>query len=169
MPTLIPNLPRAAFCEIQCETDKEMHRKVVTKFPVSKIRPLQAKLALGASGKPSIEVSFAPFTLTTSEKEGSELLDFNTTLQADFINLPTTELSRLQNKTFDFPANPKDGYIDASFYFSNVHNPVDITKFVFGDFCDGKVPLTMVTKWVMTYENTGFEDFDLTFSVSLSG
>lgn len=45
----------------------------------------------------------------------SKLLDFNSSLRADFINLPTTELSRLQNKTFDFPVNPADGYIDASF------------------------------------------------------
>lgn len=139
------------------------------KFPVSRIRPLQAKLDVGASGEPSLEVSFAPFTLTTSGNEGSEFLDFDSSLHADFINLPTTELSRLQNKTFDFPVNPEDGYIDASFYFANVHNPVDITKLVFGNFCNGKVKLTMVTNWIMTYESTGFEDFDLTFSVSLRG
>lgn len=140
----------------------------MVKFPVSSIRPVEAKLTVGTADAPSIEVSFAPFTLSTSEKEGSELLDFNTTLRADFIDLPTTELTSLQNRTFDFPTNPEVGYIDASIYFSHVHNPVDITKLVFGIFADEEVSLTIVSRWIMTYEGTDFEDFDLTFSVPLS-
>ncbi len=139
----------------------------MTKFPVSSIHPTQAKLGVGGFGKPSIEVWFTPFTLAASEDEGAEILDFDGTLRADFIALPTTDLVLLQNKSFDFPINPKDGYIDASIYFSHVHNPVDITKLEFGNLTDGKVPLTITSKWIMTYEGTGFEDFDLTFSVSL--
>jgi len=140
----------------------------VARFPFSSIFPLQAKLTAGTMGKPSIEVIFAPFTITTSVDEGSELLDFDTALRADFIDLPVTELSSLQNRTFDFPVNPEDGYIDASVFFSGAHNPVDITRLAFGNLIDGKVPLTIVSKWIMTYERTGFEDFDLTFSVPLS-
>jgi hypothetical protein len=140
----------------------------MAQFPVSSIRPLEAKLtAAGPFGKSSIEVGFAVFSLKPAEGDGSELLDFNTILRADFIDLPTTELSLLQNRTFEFPINPQDGYIDASIYFANVHNPVDVSKLAFGHLSDGRIRLTMVTKWIMTYEGTGFEDFDLTFSVPL--
>ena len=136
-------------------------------FPVSSLRPTQARLVIGATGQPSIVVSFAQFALASPDEEESEALHFDTEPRADFVDLPTTDLNILRNRAFEFPENPADGYIDASVYFANTHCPVDITKLVFGNLENGEISMTMVTKWIMTLEGTGFDDFDLTFTVQI--
>lgn len=74
----------------------------------------------------------------------------------------------LQGKVFDFPVNPDDGYVDGSIYFAGAHNPVDITRIEFGQIIDGQVLLTINSSWVLSFEATGFDDFDFTFSVPVA-
>ena len=137
-------------------------------FPISKLQPLKATLFEGALGEPFIEVFFAQFSIPDPTGEGDELLEFNTSLRADFIKLPTIEPSELQNQSFDFPTNPEDGYIDASVYFAHVHNPVDITRIEFGKLKDGQLLLEITSRWVLSFEGPDFDDFDYTFSVPLT-
>jgi hypothetical protein len=135
-------------------------------FPVSSIQPERARISKGPLSGYALEVDFSPL-FVCAEGADADPLEFKTSLRADFIDLPTVELAELQNRTFDFPCNPEEGYIDASVYFMDVHNPVDITSLRFGELTDGALVLTVVSRWILSFEGTGFEDFDLTFSVPL--
>ncbi|WP_233486618.1 hypothetical protein [Shimia marina] len=137
------------------------------KFPVSKIEPVQAKLEMGALDKPALEVSFKRFEIPMQNSAGAHALLFDAPLSANFISLPCVDLGVLQTQSFGYPVNPAEGYIDASVYFEDVHNPVDITNLEFGPLVDGRLKLTVVSRWLMSYEGTAFDDFDLVFSVSL--
>jgi len=96
-------------------------------------------------------------------------LQFENPIRSDRADLKilSTNPVKLKNKTFNFPINPKNGYIDASIYFANVHNPIDISKMEFGIFDGEKIPLKITSKWLFSFEGTGFEDFDFVFDVPL--
>ncbi|OLT03932.1 hypothetical protein BJF90_24705 [Pseudonocardia sp. CNS-004] len=91
-----------------------------------------------AAGTWAIVVPLAPFSATDHYGPatfrpgtgGPEIIE--TAVVGEFIDLPGDDLAALTDRTFDFPVNPHDGYIDASIYLGGSHNPVDITRMEFG-------------------------------------
>ncbi|TOG55084.1 hypothetical protein CGI98_24375, partial [Vibrio parahaemolyticus] len=76
-----------------------------------------------------------------------------TVISLDGINLPI-EPNELTGRTFTFPINPDDGYIDGSVYFFSAHSPVDITEIKFGESTNGKLPMILESSWVLEFELT---------------
>ena len=136
-------------------------------FPKANLKPQYAKLNLNGSGNLSFEIIFESFSLPDPTDAIGENLEFNGALRADFAQLLANDLGEVQNRIIDFPKNPEDGFVDASLYFARVHNPVDITRIEFGSLTDREIMLTITSNWVMSFERTGFEDFDYDFSVML--
>ncbi|TOB46260.1 hypothetical protein CGK04_24510, partial [Vibrio parahaemolyticus] len=61
----------------------------------------------GVDGDVSLEIGIEPFELSLDDY--SEKIE--TVISLNGINLPT-ELNELAGRTFTFPVNPDDGYID---------------------------------------------------------
>ncbi len=94
----------------------------VENFPIEKLKFTSATIS-GVDGDVSLEIGIEPFELSLdgySEK-------IETVISLDGINLPI-EPNELTGRTFTFPINPDDGYIDGSVYFFSAHSPVDITE-----------------------------------------
>ncbi|GAA2416407.1 hypothetical protein GCM10010191_28510 [Actinomadura vinacea] len=72
---------------------------------------------------------------------GPELV--TTDISLDFIKLPAAELATLSRRTFTFPVNPEDGYIDGSIYLVAAHCPVDVTRIEFGQAAPGHITATL--------------------------
>jgi hypothetical protein len=98
------------------------------------------------AGTWSIEIPLAPFSADdefrpATFRSGSGGPKFiQTEVRLDFIELPTDKLSALSERTFTFPVNPEDGYIDGSVYLLGTHNPVDVTRIDFGKADSDQVP-----------------------------
>jgi hypothetical protein len=142
--------------------------KILIDFPATNLKPQSAKLSSDNSSRLSIEVIFAHFSVVDPTDAVGAQLAFDAPLRADFTQLLATDLTKLQNRIIDFPTNPEDWFIDASLYFSNVHNPIDITRIEFGSVVSGGILLTVTSHWLMSFEGTGFKDFDYKFTVLLS-
>ncbi|MBO2557888.1 hypothetical protein [Shewanella algae] len=130
-------------------------------FPIEKLKYTSATIS-GIDGDVSLEIGIEPFELSLdgySEK-------IETVISIDGINLPT-KLSELAGRTFTFPVNPEDGYIDGSVYFFAAHSPVDITEIKFGESTNGKLPMTLESSWVLEFELTGFKNFNTTIKTYL--
>ena len=106
-----------------------------------------------------LSVHFTPFVLGEQEFDG--------VMGADGLILPSTDFSILQNSILEFPINPASGYIDAWVSFDSVYNPVDISRLQFGTFLNGSLQTKITSRWIMSYENTGYADFDYQFSIPL--
>jgi hypothetical protein len=132
------------------------------------LKPQTTRLGANTSGGVLIEVGFEPFILPDPTDSDGAQLAFGSPLEADFVPLFTTDPAKLQNSVFDFPTNPDEGYIDVSVYFAHAHNPVDITRMEFGSLIDGDILLTFTSRWLVSFEGAGFNDFDYQFSVKLS-
>ena len=91
-----------------------------------------------------IDVEFEPIEL-----EGESV---STELRLDFIDLPVKSWREIANRTFEFPVNPEDGYIDGSVYLFSVHNPADVTKLEFGDIKDHTISVTITVAIDFTIE-----------------
>ena len=123
-------------------------------FPKDKIKPIRGKLS-GANGDVSLEVELEPFEISI---EGySENVD--SSIRLDGINIPLKP-AEMEGRAYDFPANPEDGYIDGSIYLYAAHNPVDVTQIKFGSIKENKLPVKLITNWVLEFENTGFKNFE---------
>ncbi|TOB14884.1 hypothetical protein CGK11_24915, partial [Vibrio parahaemolyticus] len=94
---------------------------------MEKLKFTSAKIS-GVDGDVSLEIGIEPFELSLDDY--SEKIE--TVISLNGINLPT-ELNELAGRTFTFPVNPDDGYIDGSVYFFAAHSPVDITEIKFGE------------------------------------
>ncbi|MDV2963131.1 hypothetical protein RU080_15445 [Shewanella algae] len=130
-------------------------------FPIEKLKYTSATIS-GVDGDVSLEIGIEPFELSLdgySEK-------IETVISIDGINFPT-KLSELAGRTFTFPVNPEDGYIDGSVYFFAAHSPVDITEITFGESTNGKLPMTLESSWVLEFELTGFKNFNTTIKTYL--
>jgi len=125
-------------------------------FPIEKLRFTNAKLS-GIDGSISIEIGVAEFEL--SQDEYTENVD--TCIKLEGINLPQ-DVANLAGKSFSFPVNPEEGYIDGSIYFFAAHNPVDVTEIKFGEVLNGKLTLLLETSWVLEFERTGFKNLNKT-------
>lgn len=130
-------------------------------FPIQKIVFTKAKLQ-GVDGNVSIEIGVVPFELSLDGY--SENVD--TCIRLDSVRIPVNPVE-LEGKQFTFPVNPMPGYIDGSIYFFAAHNPVDITKIVFGEIQFEKLPITLETNWILEYERTGFKNVSKTVVTSI--
>jgi hypothetical protein len=82
--------------------------------------------------------------------------NYQTSVQLDWIKLNIRSLQDLENKTFTFPINPADGYIDGSIYLFDVHNMIDTTSITFGKFNNQKIPIKTVLRIDFELEGTGY-------------
>ena len=130
-------------------------------FPIEKLKFTSAMLS-GVDGMVSIEIGIEPFELSLDGY--SENIE--TVVSLDGINLPTG-FNELTGRTFTFPVNPNDGYIDGSVYFFGVHSPVDITEIKFGELANGKLPMVLESSWVLEFESTGFKNINTTIHTYL--
>ncbi|WP_394252704.1 hypothetical protein [Vibrio profundi] len=125
-------------------------------FPIEKLKFSCATIS-GVDGDVSIEIGIEPFELSLdgySEK-------IETVICLGGIHLPK-EFNELTGRTFTFPINPDDGYIDGSVYFFGAHTPVDIIEIKFGQSINGKLPMTLESSWVLEFKLTGFKNFNTT-------
>lgn len=122
-------------------------------FPIEKLKFTSTTIS-GVDGNVSLEIGVEPFELSLDGY--SENIE--TVIRLDTINMPK-ELSELVGKSFLFPVNPDDGYIDGSIYFFAAHSPVDVTEIKFGEAVNGRLSVTLETIWVLEFELTGFKNF----------
>ena len=129
-------------------------------FPKGKLVPKFATIFEGQLGETSIEIHFEPFLVAVDKEMPDDYFLLEKPVRADFVDIPSSNVLNLQNQSFEFPINPAEGYIDGSIYLMTHHNPVGITKIVFGGFCNGHVEMKVISRWLMSFEATGFNDFD---------
>jgi hypothetical protein len=82
--------------------------------------------------------------------------NYQTSFQLNWIKLDVRSLQELENKTFTFPINPDEGYIDGSIYLFDVHNIIDATSISFGKFNNQKIPIKTVLRIDFELEGTGY-------------
>ncbi|WP_010138641.1 hypothetical protein [Oceanicola sp. S124] len=138
-------------------------------FPADALRPLAARLS-GQGNDWSLVIDFARFQITLAPEGPEEqpvALAFENPFRGDGVELGTDDLAGLIGRSLAFPRNPEDGYIDGSVYFFGCHNPVDVTRLDFAPDGAGGVMLGVESRWLMSFEGTGFADFDYSFKVPL--
>ena len=107
---------------------------------------------------------YVPFEAFEIDGETEE-----TGFRLDFIRMEIKSLRDLENKTYEFPVNPEEGYIDGSMYLFNAHNPVDVTRRAFGKISHGAITATLTYMIVFEFEQTGYSNVnetELTVSVA---
>ncbi len=136
------------------------------RFPIEKLKPVRAEFS-SKVGFEEFIIEFSDFSLPDSSEVDEAALKFENPIRADSSDLSILpdDPVKLKGKKISFPANPHNGHIDASVYFASVHNPVDITQMEFGSYEEGKISVTITSRWLMSFEGTGFEDFDFIFTV----
>ncbi len=134
---------------------------LVENFPIEKLKFTSATIS-GVDGDVSLEIGIEPFELSLDGY--SE--EIETVISLNGINVPS-ELSELTGKTFTFPVNPDEGYIDGSVYFFGAHSPVDITEIKFGESTNGKLPIALKSSWALEFELTGFKNCTTTIQTYL--
>ena len=75
-----------------------------------------------------------------------------TAVVLNFIKFAVEHWRDLEGRTFSFPKNPTDGYIDGSLYLEAAHNPVDVTEIRFGAFEGSHVNAEFKLEIDFTYE-----------------
>ncbi len=116
---------------------------VMEGFSPKSLKARHAVLA-GTPGNVSIQILMAPFL------ENQEIVDAS--IHLDGIDLPSSMLKDLAGKSFEFPVNPHDGYIDGSIYLDNAHHPVDVTSLSFSRSRDGQLKLIVQGIYVFDFE-----------------
>ncbi|MBD7922368.1 hypothetical protein [Xanthomonas bonasiae] len=108
---------------------------------------LKARHAIlsGEPGNVSLTLLMSPFLV-----DGT-LVD--TSVRLDGVNLPSNLLSDLAGKSFVFPVNPQEGYIDGSIYLDDRHHPVDVTSLTFN--CSRAGGLTLLVKGTYLFSVEG--------------
>ncbi|MCP2274660.1 hypothetical protein [Nocardia amikacinitolerans] len=102
-----------------------------------------------SAGTWSITIPLEPFSAVDEYdprtfrlgSSGPEVVE--TSVRLDYVELPTNTLADLSGRTFTFPVNPADGFIDASIYLGGGHCPVDITRIQFGRATPRRIPATL--------------------------
>jgi hypothetical protein len=112
-------------------------------FSVARLEFIWGRLNFAAA-ESSIELAIKPFIL-----DGDCAV---TSVRADFIPFPAS-LDRLSKQTFTFPINPDDGYIDASIYLRDAHNPVHITRIEFGPLAKDRTAIDAVLHMFFDFED----------------
>jgi hypothetical protein len=120
-------------------------------FPLDLIQPLVAII----SGEPScacIEIILKSFYLE------NDLIE--TSIRLDGVEIHSVRLTDLLNKSYEFPINPLEGYIDGSMYIDGAHHPVDVTSLSFHLGKDGLPKI--IVKGYFDFEHEGFKNYGKT-------
>ena len=99
------------------------------------------------------------------ELERSYKIDFAFKLPG--INPANLKLWSLLGKSFSFPSNPKQGYVESSIYLSCAHNPIDLLKITFGEN-PNQPTIEAHMKFNMALEGSGYKDFEVTLHGSVA-
>ncbi|WP_063006284.1 hypothetical protein [Nocardia salmonicida] len=118
-------------------------------FLVPRQGTIQYSLTDPTAGTWSIAIPLATFSATDEHdpqtfrlgSDGPDIID--TAVRLDLIELPGPTLKDLDQRTFTFPVNPEDGFIDGSIYVGGGHCPVDVTRIEFGPVNDDRVTATL--------------------------
>ena len=110
-----------------------------------------------------------PLTLFLSITLDLKALEFQgetekTCIQLDFIEVDFRSFSDIENKAFEFPVNPEDGYIDGSVYLDGQHIPVDVNRIKFLSFDGNDIQAEFSGKVLFGY--CGYQDSDQDFMLS---
>jgi hypothetical protein len=89
-----------------------------------------------------------------------------TELRIDRILLPNALESYIGQK-ITFPINPNEGYIDASIYLREAHNPIDITEIGFISFAGNSIILKLTMNFIFEHEGLGFKNEKFTKEVKM--
>jgi hypothetical protein len=92
----------------------------------------------------NVLIPIAPFDF-----EGQSV---ETSVRLDLIDFGVTDWRLLSDKSFAFPVNPAEGYVDGSMYLGHAHNPADVTRIAFGRFADSSVEVVFDIAFDFTYE-----------------
>jgi hypothetical protein len=119
------------------------------------IKYYPADLDSPVAGTWSITIPLAPFsaddryepTTFRPGTAGPELIE--TEIRLDFIELPAEDLAALSERTFAFPVNPEEGYIDGSVYLLATHAPVEVVRIDFGQASGHEIPATLHAELVL--------------------
>lgn len=98
-----------------------------------------------------IEIALSPFHFEGEEEQTSVILSF-IKLQG------VADWRSIEGKTFQFPVNPEEGYIDGSIYLGHTHVPADVTSISFGAIESGSVTCRLKIQFDFSYaglENLG--------------
>ena len=106
----------------------------------------------------SIQVELRPFTLDDEEVTTSFIFEG--------VSLPS-DSQTWAHRSFTFPHNPKDGYIDGSIYLRHAHNPADVTCIKFGERRGDSISAEFSICLVFEFEGIGFQDTDVQIIVPL--
>lgn len=129
----------------------------VEDFPVDQLSATAARIWTWGDDI-SMEIDLAPIDVF----QGSAFSD--RLIRLDRVRLPSTDLAALSGRTFDFPVNPEDGYIDGSVYFLDRHNPVDVSRIVFSGFAGDSAIVTIEAAFLLEFEATGYRNFQKVLS-----
>jgi hypothetical protein len=102
------------------------------------IRYYRADLGHPVAGTWSIQIPLLPFSADEEyepstfrpDSDGPTLIE--TEISLDFIMLPADHLAALNQRTFAFPTDFEEGFVDGSIYLLATHSPVDVTRIDFG-------------------------------------
>jgi hypothetical protein len=122
----------------------------MTAFPIDLLVPLPGTMS-DRTGDIRIAIPIQPFQLEVED----QLISIDTSLRLDFIDLPSTDFVELSGKTFHFPKNPADGFIDASIYIYHSHHPVDINTITFGSISLAGIAVEMDVDLCFDVEGLG--------------
>jgi hypothetical protein len=117
-------------------------------FSPKQLKPFHAILDGTPPSHVSIDILMLPFLWN------QEIV--NTSIRLDGIDLPSNMLRDLAGKSFEFPINPNEGYIDGSIYLEYTHHPVDVTSLHFSKSRDGG--LKLIVKGVYVFDFEGLDD-----------
>ncbi len=98
-----------------------------------------------------IEIPLQPFEYEDKIQE--------TSVRLNFIHFGVANWRYLSGKTFSFPKNPEEGYIDGSVYLSGVHNPVDATRIQFSNLKGSCLPVSLDLEFDFVFE--GLKDLGM--------
>jgi len=101
----------------------------------------------------SIEIPIKPFELAIYPDGTPELVE--TALRLDAVSLPTMDLTVLSGRTFAYPVNPDDGYIDGSIYIESAHHPADVSSIRFGAVAEEGLEAELAVNLRFEFEGLG--------------
>jgi hypothetical protein len=143
-----------------CSSVRRFGMGRLAKFPTRFFRPRQGTIGGLIFENPNIgmartlfhevHIPLAPFKL-----EGETV---RTELRLDFMVLPIRALSELDEKTFEFPPNPEDGYVDGSIYLLGAHVPIDVPRISFTRRRSATIHATVTLDLHFQSERTGYKN-----------
>lgn len=119
-----------------------MSERALEEFPSKLLRPKSGTLYLSGES-PSIGIELEAFTIDDEEVDQS--IDFQ-------LEISASGLPDLVGRTFEFPSNPEDGYVEGSIYIWNSHNPIDLHSVAFGQQNEAAITATLDMTFVFEFE-----------------